>query len=229
MVILLNIRKTNIDYLYIWKAFMDEINNIREPQQQRAIETKEKLKKAALKMFSKKGYHKTNSKDIAKEAGVAVGSFYAYYKDKKELFIDILEEHFRFQDELIIEKANEIKASGNFSIEKKKEFLRFIVKNIFDVHDMSPEFHRETSALIYSDPDVKKIKDTHEKNGYEYSEKLLNLFKDNLKVKDVKIASFLICRVVEDIVHSIKFDDAPIKGDKLLDELVEMIYKYLFL
>jgi AcrR family transcriptional regulator len=41
-------------------------------------------------LFSQKGYHHTNSKEITAAAGVATGSFYAYFKDKREIFIESL-------------------------------------------------------------------------------------------------------------------------------------------
>ena len=56
-------------------------------------ETKEQIKKAAFQLFSQKGIHGTNSKEIAKKAGVSIGSFYSYFKNKKILLLEILEDH----------------------------------------------------------------------------------------------------------------------------------------
>ena len=39
--------------------------------------------------FYSKGFKDTNISDIAKSAGIAVGTFYNYYSSKEELFIDI--------------------------------------------------------------------------------------------------------------------------------------------
>ena len=69
------------------------MSTIRTPQQQRSITTKNKLESAAKTLFSKKGFHGTNAKEIADEAGVSVGSFYSYYSDKKSIFMEIIEEH----------------------------------------------------------------------------------------------------------------------------------------
>ena len=54
--------------------------------QARSIKSREKIKKAALQLFSHKGYYNTNTKEIAKAAGISVGSFYNYYKDKGEIY-----------------------------------------------------------------------------------------------------------------------------------------------
>jgi AcrR family transcriptional regulator len=66
-------------------------NKVRIPQQQRGIQTKNQIIEAAMKLFSEKGFHATNSKEIAKEAGVATGCFYSYFTDKKAVFCAALQ------------------------------------------------------------------------------------------------------------------------------------------
>ena len=45
---------------------------------------------SAKNLFSKKGFKDTNISDIAKDAGIAVGTYYNYYSSKEELFLKIL-------------------------------------------------------------------------------------------------------------------------------------------
>jgi Transcriptional regulator len=48
----------------------------------------------AKELFSAKGFKETNISEIAKRAGMAVGTFYNYYPSKEKLFMDIfLEEN----------------------------------------------------------------------------------------------------------------------------------------
>ena len=47
---------------------------------------KERLTSAAHSLFLKNGYKNTNIAQIAKKAGVAVGSFYNYYASKEDIF-----------------------------------------------------------------------------------------------------------------------------------------------
>jgi AcrR family transcriptional regulator len=44
---------------------------------------------SAKNLFSKKGFKDTNISDIAKDAGIAVGTYYNYYSSKEELFLKI--------------------------------------------------------------------------------------------------------------------------------------------
>jgi AcrR family transcriptional regulator len=53
-----------------------------------------KIIRAALKVFAHKGYYKATVDDIAKEAGIAKGTVYLYFKDKPSLYISTIDEHF---------------------------------------------------------------------------------------------------------------------------------------
>lgn len=53
-------------------------------------DTKEKILKSALKLFSQKGYLRTTTKEIAKEAQVAEVTLFRYFTSKEALFIDVL-------------------------------------------------------------------------------------------------------------------------------------------
>ncbi len=62
----------------------------------------EKLRQGARKLFVEKGYHNTRPQDIAREAGVASGTFYIHFTDKKAAFFDFAEQA---QSELLREYA----------------------------------------------------------------------------------------------------------------------------
>lgn len=53
------------------------------------MDKKQALKTAAYDVFSKKGYKEAGISEIAKQAGVAVGSFYNYYDGKEAVFLDV--------------------------------------------------------------------------------------------------------------------------------------------
>lgn len=63
---------------------------VREPQQKRAIEKKEKIIQACMELVSEKGYRSTTTVDIAKKAGVSTGIVYSYFKDKKDILLSAL-------------------------------------------------------------------------------------------------------------------------------------------
>jgi TetR/AcrR family fatty acid metabolism transcriptional regulator len=51
----------------------------------RSQKTKEKIVQAAIKVFSENGYERSYVEDILKEANVCKGTFYRYFRSKKDL------------------------------------------------------------------------------------------------------------------------------------------------
>lgn len=58
--------------------------------QARARKTYEGLIEAATHCFTERGFDATQTPDIAARAGVSVGTFYRYFSDKREVFLEIL-------------------------------------------------------------------------------------------------------------------------------------------
>lgn len=45
----------------------------------------------AQRIFARKGFHDTNVSDIVTEAGIARGTFYLYFENKRELFAELID------------------------------------------------------------------------------------------------------------------------------------------
>ena len=54
----------------------------------------QKILRAAVKVFSEKGFFNSRVSEIAKEANVADGTIYLYFKNKDDLLISLFEEEF---------------------------------------------------------------------------------------------------------------------------------------
>lgn len=50
---------------------------------------------AAMKIFARVGYDKTTMNDIAKEAGYSKANMYFYFKNKEEVFLDLLKDEMK--------------------------------------------------------------------------------------------------------------------------------------
>jgi len=53
---------------------------------------RQEIMEAALELFSQKGFHGTTIAEVAKRAGVGVGTIYQHFKSKEELYLSSLEE-----------------------------------------------------------------------------------------------------------------------------------------
>ncbi|MCZ4061055.1 TetR/AcrR family transcriptional regulator [Pantoea sp. LMR881] len=63
---------------------------------ERAAHTQATLRKAAIRVFARKGFHDTKISDIVAEAGVSQPTFYLYH-DSKELLFETLVSEFRHE------------------------------------------------------------------------------------------------------------------------------------
>ncbi len=58
----------------------------------KAVEKRERILRAAVKVFARKGFYASRVSEIAKAAGVADGTIYLYFKSKDELLTSLFED-----------------------------------------------------------------------------------------------------------------------------------------
>lgn len=61
------------------------------------MDNKARISQAAVRVFSREGFHRARMKAIAQEAGVAVGTIYNYFKDKDDLLLSVFEDGIRIR------------------------------------------------------------------------------------------------------------------------------------
>jgi TetR/AcrR family fatty acid metabolism transcriptional regulator len=100
-----------------------------ETQSEKArLEKRALILDAAIKVFARSGYHGSRVSDIAREAGIAYGLVYHYFKNKEEILSTIFEERWRgFLDAL------EGIATGPNSTEDKLVSVAALILNAYRV------------------------------------------------------------------------------------------------
>ncbi len=63
-----------------------------EAKRRRSRDKRDRILKAAVKVFAKNGFHATRVSEVAKAAGVADGTIYLYFKSKEELLVSLFED-----------------------------------------------------------------------------------------------------------------------------------------
>ncbi len=196
----------------------------RMPQQQRSVETKQRIVAAAMKLFSEKGYHATNTKEIAKEAKVAVGSVYSYYTDKMEIFKDALALfHDRLTKILRGHEALQLNSSQN-----KREIIRDVIEIMIKAHEMDIGFHREMDIMALSYPEIKEIADREMGYFYKMTAELLRSWQHEIRIKDPTAAATVIILAAHSVVEAIAFGATDIERERLIEETTDMLHYYLW-
>ena len=215
-----------------------ETNQPRTPQQERSIATKQQLFQAALELFAEQGYHQTNTKKIAARAGIAVGSFYAYYRDKKEVFLEVIQYYYQRIQQAAF--AGWIDPEGMRGLdpgsaeqltiqspEHSREFLAALLRKLYEAHDITPQLHREITGMRYSDPEVDRLISAAEAETIATIRQLLESMGAAIAVDDVEAAAHIVHRSAEEVIHSIKIFGTSIDPERLLTELQKMLERYL--
>jgi TetR/AcrR family transcriptional regulator, mexJK operon transcriptional repressor len=70
-----------------------ELDLPRVPQQERSRRKRDAILAAAARLFAERGYDATTADEIAAAAGVSVGTFYAYFRSKHQVFLTLYAEH----------------------------------------------------------------------------------------------------------------------------------------
>ena len=75
---------------------------------------------AAVKVFARQGFHQSTVAEIAKEAGVADGTIYLYFKNKD----DILVQFFSYRAKQVFESFREEVDRAQTSLDKLRNVVR---------------------------------------------------------------------------------------------------------
>ena len=195
----------------------------RTPHQKRSIGTRDRIIEAARALFAEEGFHATNTKQIAARANVAVGSFYAYFEDKREVFLAALEEYNREIAERIT-----FPLPASRVLADKEAVVSALIKEILDAHYHDPGFHHEITLMAQTDPEVRRIVEKQESEQKALAVRYLVAWRDHISVEDLEAAAFVVFGAVEWVAHALALRQTDLNSRRLTRELAAMICQYLF-
>lgn len=197
-------------------------NKTRIPIQSRGIIKKEQIIDSAMMLFSDKGYYSINSKDIAREADVSIGTFYAYFKDKKEVFLFLLDGY----KMAITESVDSLMPSSIKEIDLPV-LIDKIVVNIIDIIETYPKgFYNQVLVLSKTDVDIKHRYNEHLEGIKSHVKALLDITIWSKSIDNDALASYIVWQN-ESVVHMIISEDDAKKKVYYLKVYGEMLSDYL--
>lgn len=122
---------------------------VRQPQQERSIEKKNKIIAAGYELFSEVGYYGTNTAEIAKRAGVSTGIVYGYFSDKRDILICVLEIYLDNVVQPLLKTFDKMKAPLDISALVPK-----IIDEVIKIHKRNNKIHEALHSLSGSDEAV---------------------------------------------------------------------------
>lgn len=179
----------------------------------------EALFKSAYDLFLQQGVEKTSIHDIVKNAGVAKGTFYLYFKDKYEI-----------RDRLIAKTANRLFLAAHLELEKAN-ISSFEDKIIFIVDYVIRKLESEPSVMQFISKNLSwgifrqaltESESTQEINSLEYFQNLLNE-SSTVRLRSPETMLFLIIELASSASYSTVLENDPVSFEELKPDLYNAI------
>lgn len=200
---------------------------IRQPKQARSRATQARVVRATAALIEKQGYERTTMSDIAQEAGVGAGTLYHHFPDKHAILLEIIDE---WGDWLTARRRSDLQLEA-FIGDDPRGALAGILRRVYERLENGNWLYAEIFRLLDRDPDVRRRYEHLERAGAERLAAMIEFGqrRGSLRAEpDPTTASFLIINAIEVLVsHVVLLRRPGATADQLLDELVDMLCRYL--
>lgn len=194
----------------------------RTPQNIRREQTKKKIVTAAKDLFSQCDYFQTTSKDIAKAAGVSIGSFYTYFENKKEVMIEILNEYMNATLDPSLREDGEPAQTKDLTAS-----LQAIIRTCFAMHDFPLGFYKNVTILSILDEEIGTMFHNYEHGIKANIKEVLINQNPSLSPEQLEAAGIILYSAVKGSIHEIQFQEAHLDESLLMKELIHFLYTYV--
>jgi AcrR family transcriptional regulator len=183
--------------------------------------TVEAILEAAARILVEAGYGKLNTNEVARRAGVSVGSLYQYFPNKQSLLAELHHRH-------VLQTTAPIFAALTSSQGKPlRTVLRDIILANVTSHATDPELHQ-----VISEEAPKLPPRAWQKDMAQQANRLVKSFlaehQSEICVANNDLTIYLLTQIVETTIHSaVSLAPKALKNGSLAKELERMLYLYL--
>ncbi len=193
-----------------------EIKKKLSPSQKKEI-TRGRILEASRMMFAEKGFEATNVIDIAKHIGVANGTVYYYFKDKKAILSGLLDEFLDKLKSLVADWSR----SSDTTPKAADFFIESLVRLLYENKELTYIVLKES---FYNDPEVReKIAETY---GYLRARTedamRLGIALGAVRPLDVEIAAVASLGMLKEVVFYALEKGMDIDLGRVIDEIAAL-------
>ncbi|MCP4196814.1 MAG: TetR/AcrR family transcriptional regulator [Proteobacteria bacterium] len=184
---------------------------------------REQILEHAAALFGKKGYHATSISNIVKSAGIARGTFYQYFKNKRAIFEELL-------DYLVVQIQNrlipvEMPPSGPSPREQ-------ILNNIISILELFSKNRALLSILLEGAVGLdkgfaKKLAEFYEQIAYAIDGSLRRGQKMGLvRECNTRIAALAVVGALKEVLHDmLRSPEEKVDIDALASEILDVFLR----
>jgi len=157
---------------------------------------------AAGHVLAERGYAGTNTNLVADRAGVSVGSVYQYFPNKDSLVVALHERHAVHMYQVIDAVLNN---SGRKSLRSQIESM---IRAMLAAHLVEPKLHKvlEQEFPFFDAPESENPSDLSIARRVKL---LLTEYKDSIVPDNLDLATWVVLRITESMVHAAVIDPPP--------------------
>jgi AcrR family transcriptional regulator len=194
--------------------------------QERARRTYESLVDAAYGAFAASGFDNTQTPDIAAAAGVSVGTFYRYFTDKREIFIEVVRRFLATAYQEVMAGLKPERFVGAGQREAIDQCLRVLVDNT----TANPELQRVIYEMALRDPDVRDLYALFYAESRRRLVEILKLATSSERVPDPEATAYVIETAAVELAVSLSGmrGEVPLSRERCLSALALMLEQSLF-
>ncbi len=128
------------------------MRTFQSPSQSNEAETQTRILRAAQRLFARKGYDGTTTRDLAQAAGVAEGTLFRHFENKKAILIEVATQGWV---EILTDLLTELSEMGSY-----KAIAQVMRRRMLHLHDnadmlrvcfMEAQFHPDLRDRIQSE------------------------------------------------------------------------------
>ena len=199
---------------------------VRVPQQARSRRTRERILEAAAACFEEQGYDETTTAAIAGSAGLAVGSVYDYFHDKRAILLEILHSTVEVVAELVVQGL----APECWRGADPRASVRNLVHQVFHARRVQPGVQRIMWERFFKDPEFRAATEAIENRVRGAIESLLRELqgRGEIRIDDLSTAAFVIQVSVEWISSRLVLGGSRVDVDAAVETASDMLSRFLF-
>jgi AcrR family transcriptional regulator len=198
----------------------------RTPQQARSRRTRQRILDAAVACFEETGFEETTTTEIARRAGLAVGSLYGYFHDKRAILLEFLHGTVEEIADLVVRELDPGKWRGS----DLRPAVRSLVHRVVHAQTIRPGVQRILWERFFKDPDFRAVLLRIEIRVRHALEILLAQLQveGRVRIADPVTAAFLIHASIQWTTVRLTLGDAGVDAESAMDGASELVSRFLF-
>lgn len=196
---------------------------IRKPVQERSKRTRQQILNASKDLFAEIGFEAANTNLIAARAGVSIGTVYAHFKDKWEIFLTILDD---FSQDIFTHLKSGIDGVLASDMELE-EIIEWLVLGLYRAHRLNGRLNLEIAKFALKDERAGGLRSRWEEKMNKEIIRLFSMFQEKITVENFEAAVIVAHRSAHEVFQYLYNNKDTVDEESILSEFITMLRRYV--